>query len=469
MLRIKIALIILHTAVTSGCLLAQDHPPQPSFHEVAAFVRKPKQPGDSISPNGLATNPLPYGLQVGSRLGGISSYTGAQRDKAEWLNLISNPNENLYTRMCGASLLSSESPEAREFLETELRSTNLSHRYNAAEAVRRHVNRDPKNALGVSLLIKLIEGGGLDGEEGPSSGANNYPDLDQVDIMCSPLDPICRDLGAMKCGRAVPVLIGLLERLPATGAAAHALGELGNPQAIPILMKIVKDRSDSETEAIFALGKLKAKEALPLLLSRLNGKNVASAPPRDPFGTPPAICVLEALLTIGDKSAAPSIRAYLTTRPSPEIASVVKRTLARMDSADPVAALLRLLQQESNSYAKSDLIDALADYPPDARAISALATLAQSSDSALIIRDAIFALGRINTRSSLLVLASLLDKTFSNHLKDPVMLMDPKNSTAYFRQQIHDELKAETGQDLPPEAVKWRAFLATYVGSNRTK
>ncbi len=409
----------------------------------------------------------PSELQVHYRLVGVRyrlNYKFAPDDTGRWLKVVNDPKENMYARICAAYFLAETKEEARKFLEAQLTSENLRYRYNAAEAVRMFVGRDPEKTWGIDMLLKHVASGALDGSGVtggpvyPPGGDPDFPDGDRHDIMSEPLNSFCWDLGFMKCERAVPTLIGVLKRLPKTGGAAFALGEIGDPKAIPALMEILRNRSGYAHREVAALGKLKAKEAVPILIARLGN-------PETTFSGLDNLemeDVLEALLAIGDRRAIEPIKAYIATKPSKLITAAARRVLVQLDSDDPAAELLALLDKEAYEPERSDLVFALVRYSDDPRILKRLSTMARTSDSAFMRREAIHALGQIDTGESLLVLAGLLDDVFPNDLKAKWgWKIRPENFTDYFHQQAHRILKDKTGKDLPPESTRWVEFLQT--------
>jgi HEAT repeat protein len=70
--------------------------------------------------------------------------------------------------------------------------------------------------------------------------------------------------GDLKNPRAVPILIPLLQDPEVSWIVPWSLGEIGDKSAIPSLIQTLRDRSpDMRVLSIYALEKLKAKEALP--------------------------------------------------------------------------------------------------------------------------------------------------------------------------------------------------------------
>ncbi len=77
--------------------------------------------------------------------------------------------------------------------------------------------------------------------------------------------------GDLKDARAVPILVPLLSDKEVRDIIPWSLGEIGDKSAIPPLIEMLGDSSpDMRVLAIYALQKLKAKEALPQLRALLD-------------------------------------------------------------------------------------------------------------------------------------------------------------------------------------------------------
>lgn len=445
-----VRLYIAIAATVVGCSLtptasAEDEKKVASFKEALQFVRQTQfgwgnMPGVDMEP------------QVYYRILGLQhrlNYENPPEDASKWLKVVKSPEENTYTKICAAQFVAGTSEKARSFLEKKLNSRNVHHRYSAAEAVRIFVGGDPKKTWGIDLLLKHIANGSLDGNT--ASGVL-YRDKNSDHFATAPVSSICWTLGAMKCERAAPTLIGILERHPGMKNAVYALGEISDPKAIPILMKTLKNPSGNVEREVAALGKLKAKEAVPILIDRL-GKP-------EKFGS--VKITLEALLAIGDKQAIKPIRDYIATNPSKAMTAAANRVLVQFDSDDPTGELLALLNNKAEEPERSELVFALARYPDDTRVLQRLSTMARKSDSAYMRRAAVYQLGQISTAESLLVLASLLDTSFpSNLTAEWGWKQIPDDFTKYFRDQSHRILREKTGKDFPAESAPWSEYLKT--------
>ena len=421
-----------------------------SAEDAIAFVDKPIV-GSS--------NSLPIEMQTPYRLGGLLNYAEYRYEDVHadaWLKCLRDEKRSRHGRQCAAFFLLDSHEEARKFILAQLESSDLRARYSAAEVVRIHVRRDPKRRWGVELLIGMPADGSLD-----ESGVNNSPPGDvpkggRVDIKHWPLDSICSSFGVMKEKDAVPALIAVLKRDPKIRGAAFALGEIGDERGIPALMEVLKNNSGGYEfhDEVTALGKLKHKEAVPLMLARLGH-------PRSTFSALDVIetdKLLEALLEIGDRRAIEPIEQFLVSN-CPEVAKLAaRRVLVQLKSPEPVAALLELLDKEIDVPGRSDIIEALVKYRDD-RVTTKLAELARTSDSAYMRRDAILGLSVIRDRRSLLVLASLLDQSWPENLKAKWGGKEKPDFNKYFPELVQERLKDVTKQDFGRDAEKWIEWL----------
>lgn len=383
--------------------------------------------------------------------------------------LMQNKQANIYNRYCAAYFLMRDDSEARAFIEKEVASDNLRHRYNAANILAMYVNDNPNDNWGTDLLIKIVSNGSLDGS-GVTSSPLNYTDVDRDDIMMSPLGNICWQFGNRKETKALDALIGVVERLPYEYGAAYALGELGDTKAIPALLKTIDNNRKEyyKSQAISALGKLKCKEAVPLLAKKL-GMAKKSSSRDDTSGSLDTIIdetILNAFLMIGDTRAISSIEKYIaqsqSNREKYNIAAA-NRVLAQLKLKDPLPRLIELYNEEDYEPSKSDILYDLQKYP-DARVITFLANQASQSDSAFLRRDAITVLGKIASRESLLKLVDLLGVTFPKKLKAKWGWKGPpEDFSVYFPQHIIETLGESTKQEFGADSDKWRAWIIANI------
>jgi len=383
--------------------------------------------------------------------------------------LMQNEHANIYNRYCAAYFLMRDDSDARAFIEKEVTSVNLQHRYNAANILSMYVNDNPNDDWGTNLLIKIVATGLLDGNVMDFPLFENHPDGDGDDNMMSPLNDICRQFGNRKEIKALDALIGVAERLPSTSGATYALGELGDPKAIPVLLKIAKNRNeDYERRAISALGKLKCKEAVPLLIRELGiGRKYPSNDGiSDSISQMDDETILNALLMMGDAKAIPAIEKYIKQsqpKENKDNIAAANRVLAQLKSKDPVPRLIELYNGEDYEPSKSDILYNLQKYP-DARVIVFLANQASQSDSAFLRRVSITVLGKIASRESLLKLVDLLGVPFPKKLKAEWGWKGPPDDfSVYFPQHIIETLTESTKQKFGADSAKWRTWIIANV------
>ena len=415
---------------------------------------------------GMFGNMSPFELQCHYRLAELhyfDRYKYEDQHAASWKACMHNEKTNMYARLTAAYFLLKNDKEAREFITKQLSSTNLMHRFNAAEVVNLYVGRDSSKKWGINTLIKLLADGSIDGSGVSGSPRGDFPNGDRNDIMHTPIDSVCFNLGFMKTKQAVPSLISVLERRPRTPGAAFALGEIGDNRAIPILLKTLKNRSNLQGFEVEALGKLKCKDAVPLLISRLGRPSSGMA-----GGEIETEKVLDALLQIGDERALKPIKEYLDGEHPKHSKAVAERVLVQLESQDAVKSLLALFEKETYEPELSDIITALTKFQ-DERVVSKLASVASSSDSAFLRREAIFGLRDIGDRESLLVLASLFDLTFSNDLTAEWGWKGIPEFREYFPKTINMCLKQATKQDFGVDRKKWEYWIAKNVESSKRR
>jgi HEAT repeat protein len=423
-----------------------------TFEQAAAYVSSAHSAFGNMSPSDL---------QVSYRLLGLRwemGYRLKPTDLANWKLLLEKPEGDYYGRLCAASFLIDTDAEAQTFLEEQLNAANLRHRYNAAKVLM-IASGDNSSAevkeWELNLMIDHLADGSLD-QVPIEQPVGDYPDGDAYDIDASPVDEFCYRLGTLKIKEAVPAILLYLQRPPKKNPLIlDSLGDIGDPQAIPYLLKDLKDSDD----AAYALGKLKSTEALPLLIAKLSRRD----DPSIHYFQGPDDIILRALRDIGDRRVVGSIRAYLQAENrAPENISTAQRVLIELSSPDPVKDLIAQLDQEPSELARGDILSDLADIYRDPRIIATLGAVSESSSSAFLRQRAIGGLGRIGTKASLLELAAMLNRTFPNELATEWGVKgSPTDFTAYFHEFVAGELRDATHQNFGENAAKWQQWIET--------
>ena len=241
---------------------------------------------------------------------------------------------------------------------------------------------------------------------------------------------------------------------------ALKLADAGDTRAGPMLLTLVTN-GQADINGLnghlipMAFGKLKYRPAAPVLAKYL------SSPVPQFTGAPHEYVIdmtLNALTEIGDVSVTNAIQQYLDSGIPPRLQTAARRVLLQLTEADPVPGLLALLDKEIYEPERSDIIEALAKHK-DERVVKKLAEIAKESDSAFMRREAILGLRHIDNRQSLLVLASLLDLTFSKDLKAEWGWKGRPDFRTYFPDTIATCLRQCTSQDFGTNRTQWEKWI----------
>jgi HEAT repeat protein len=421
----------------------------PTFSEAAAYVSRPE--------NGFA-NMSPFELQVKYRIcgvGGQLQYKFTESDRPLWRKLLNDPNQSVYTRLCAAYFLLDQDHDAQELIRAQLDSHDLRHRYNAAEILALYLAANSKSKM-LDLLLPRLANGSLDDSGVRSSPDGSFPEGDRDDIMYSPAMDICLIFGNTKCDRAAPALIsGVNRQAPWSKFAIIALAEIGDPAAIPTLLKQAQKEDTVELNRAFGL--LKCKEAVPLMSQNLSKSSV--------YPTEADQAILEAFGAIGDPTAIDSVKQFLHQEHADGDKAIAKRVLAQLGSSDPVATLINLFDQQkvdtmNGEIEEGNLLDALVKYSKDERVAQKLSAVSQTSESSFVRTRAINNLGRLGTKPALLALVELISAPVPTHLKtDLGWKGDSPDFASYLPKLAVNTLKAATHQNFGTDSTKWKNWI----------
>ncbi len=411
-------------------------------------------------------------VQVYNRIVGVEQTVGyvfSPEDRPQWLSLLQETNSSVYARLCAAYFLLNEERSAREFVESQLVSANPRHRFNAAKIIRIadfRATGETRDWM-VTTILHLLEGTSLHNREYWESSRSSFaggdlkqfPEGDHYDLQESPRSDLFRSLGSLKDTKAVPALIAMIQRGVDVDDAARALGHIGSPEAGPVLLELLKSRKPDNTggSEVIALAQLKFRPVAPFLAARLNATNR--------YGSER---LLEALLNISDRSVAGDVATFLGKVEEKEIRFVAQRVLIQLNEADPVPKLLNLYQtleespdptgRDAERY-KAQVIRDLGRYT-NSLGIATLANIANTSDSAFLRRDAIWALETSGCREAISNLVALLDHQFPEKLTANWGWKGlPTSWQEEFQRQLTNTLSRATKQDFGTNSAAWRAWL----------
>ena len=406
-------------------------------------------------PAGGFASMSPFQTQVHYRLANVlwigkdTAYKFDPRDTPKWRDLMRNEAASHYGRLCAAYFLLRTDEEAQKFISKEVRSDDLRHRYNAAVLVLDHFETNRDFAWDADLMISLLADGSLDGSGVLSSPHENFRDGDRDDIMHTPIDDYCWRLGQFKVARAVDALISVVTRGAPAQGAPFALGEIGNPKAIPVLLKLL--HSTRADRAATALGTLKCREAAPFIAATLLDRKTAGIFGEEAF--------LGALRDIGDKSVVPVLEQFVASEKNPRYKASAVRVLVQLKEKDPVSRLLEMLRSETYEPERSKIVRDLTRYSDD-RVIHALVEMIQTSDSAFMRRSAIYGLSESGSQKGWLALAGMAKVEFPKKLKAEWGWKGvPDDFNKELHSYIYHLLVEATKHDFGEDAEKWIVWI----------
>lgn len=287
-----------------------------------------------------------------------------------------------------------------------------------------------------------------------------------ISYLADEYEDVVRSLGSLKCLAAVPLLLERLEKTDASRGYIMALHSMGDERAIPPLVKFLekfgKDEQ-SEEEAggtdrlgrlMLALGALKARAAVPLLVKHLEH--------------PEAIAALE---WIGDRSVVPALRALVQAKGAisewgkkiewgdEDRLAAARLALAVLEEGDPLPRLWDLLQDLSlGEFDRRDVLSRLHERP-DPRTIPILVKAIKTDPSGAVVNPCIEVLASFRFPEAVDGLIECFDADFEGK-SDWKRAYKPE----MFRENIAKSLRALTGMDFPADKKPW----ADWWNANRS-
>ncbi len=265
-------------------------------------------------------------------------------------------------------------------------------------------------------------------------------------------------LGYSKCRKAVPFLIEMAKRNEGYQGVTYALGEIGDPQAVPVLIQLLPQTNEKVEysaaaglprrflQTVKALAELRAREAVPLLLQHVEF---------------PA--VIEALEKIGDRRAVPAIREIVAARgkvvhdgqavyPEADQERYVAARLAlvALGDRDPVPQLCEMLSDQSLDKFQRITIVWRLSRRPDARAILYLLHVIKTNASGRMRNEAVMALSEFKYKAAVAGLIECFNVDFRSERGFVMAVTLPM-----VRDNIATSLRSITGQPFGVEKGQW--------------
>jgi HEAT repeat protein len=302
-------------------------------------------------------------------------------------------------------------------------------------------------------------------------GATNVLSSDTIIKMSYSADEnadLTRALGYSHCTNAVPFLIEMVTKTDGRRGPVMALGTLGDPRAIPILIELVKRKgpslkqekgwvlSDAFLRPVEALGNLRAKEAVPALLDYVQFPDVIEA--LQAIEDPSAIGPLQKLIENNGAIEKPGVSN------DPEFqqkrVAAAKIAAASLDPDNRTLKLCQLLAEPSfDQYQRRSVVWALGNHP-DSQAIPFLATAIKTDKSGAVVNQAITILAEFKYKAAVDALVDSFDADFQGK-QDWKRAYEPK----MFRDNIAQTLTHLTGQQFPADKQQWQAWWNSHRDS----
>jgi HEAT repeat protein len=260
----------------------------------------------------------------------------------------------------------------------------------------------------------------------------------------------------------------MVEKTDGRRGPVMALGTLGDPRPIPILIDLVKRKgpsvkqkkgwplSDEFLRPVVASGNLRAKEAVPVLLDYIEYPDL-----------------IEALETIEDSSAIRPLQKLIESKGNiektgasndsefrQERVAAAKIAVASLDPDNRTFKLCQLLEEPSfDRYQRRSVVWALGKRP-DSRAIPFLAKAIKTDNSGAVVNQAITILAEFKYKAAVDALVDSFDGDFQGK-QDWKRAYKPE----MFRDNIAQSLSLLTGQQIAADKQQWQTWWKSHRDS----
>lgn len=378
---------------------------------------------------------------------------GARREMERRMRQDDDRLSALYAASLAAWL---GSPDAALRLLEALKESDFEHVVNAHAALKlalREFKTDPPEALVELAMAALSDQRYATGLEKTNFSRDTVLKLS---YLADEEGGLTFMLGHLKCYAAVPLLKRMAGGTPPSRGAASALGVLRDERGMAVLMEALR-KHESELNiwsgslfpepfcrAAAALGSLKCREALPILLNHLCHRDV-----------------IEAVEAIGDRSAVPALEGIVAAGKPQQIIGggpesdqnalwAARIALATLKEGDPVPRWCELLHDQTlGEFARREVVFRLGDHP-DPRAIPHLIQAIKTDSSGAVANQAIGVLSVYRHKEAVAGLIDCFDADFKGKA-DWKRAYTPE----MFQENIAETLRTLTGQPLGPDKELW--------------
>lgn len=264
-------------------------------------------------------------------------------------------------------------------------------------------------------------------------------------------DDFCRTIGWLKWKPAEDVLIDVVKRHPHRSAAVMALGEIGDPKAIPALRPLATD-SDGRLrfETIDALTALGDGQCVTLLIEHLKQ-------PYEDGVFPECREIILRCRRLRDRRIAQPLRDYIA-RPDAKFRRDAELSLALVEEDDTdkraarIAPLLAGLTEREDWSVTCDIIEEIGRCRSQT-AVPVLLKYAKPRREGLVPKAAIESLANTGGPEAVRGLVSLFSEDYS---QTNAWKFEPVSK---FRELIGEALEHATGQKFDTDAGAWRQWV----------
>lgn len=274
-------------------------------------------------------------------------------------------------------------------------------------------------------------------------------------------------LGSIKCRQAVPLLIDRVRKSEASRGYVIALGDMGDERAKPVLMEFLVRLLDEGNDVYDRL------DRIIFALAQLKAMECVPIL----IEHLEHISSIEALESLGDPRALPPLKALIAaegviTRDAKPIADYgrvrrhgrAKIAVAVLEPGDTVERLCELLTDSAlDEYQHTDVVWKLARLA-DPRAVPLLLADVRNAKEGHILHSAISALSSFRCPEAVDALIECLAMDFTGRGSGKF-----SRGQKTFTKIAHDGLKELTEQDLPADVERWKSWWAANRANFRFK
>lgn len=269
-------------------------------------------------------------------------------------------------------------------------------------------------------------------------------------------------LGYAKNPSSVPVLVRMAKRTHGSRGPVTALGLIGDARGIPICLELLEQQdqaikkkaanlSEPSDELTTTLAALKARAAVPILLSYLHSKEVIAALGR--IGDERAVGPLQQIVAAqGRVDPDP----YTWEKRFQERKNAATIALIRLGQDDPIPKWIALLDDRTLSWSeRNETIRELGNHP-DPRAVAPLLALVKSDPDAGMVNLSISVLSELRYKAAVLGLIECLDTMRGREISGKAGKSE--YTPAMFAENIAKTLQTLSGQHLGPDKSLWKQW-----------